>query len=77
MSDTVPSGTVLCLVPGPTKLLREELAGVRWCFGCRKRLPHTDRLWVDEEPNYYEPVWTRRCDRCNRDRTQFPQGESW
>lgn len=71
---------LLCLVPGPTVVLRELDAGVRWCFGCRAHLPHTDQLLGDAfDPNdpetypYYDPVWVRRCSRCQHDRTAFPQ----
>jgi hypothetical protein len=66
------TGELLCIIPGPdTELARQE-AGVRWCFGCRKHLPHVDILMGDSEPSYYEPVWTRRCSRCGNDRTHFP-----
>lgn len=57
---------------GPDKLLKTEPAGDLWCFGCRKRLPHTWELWGDSEPSYYEPIWIRRCSRCKKDRTEFP-----
>lgn len=66
------SGNVLCFIPGPTKVLRQESAGERWCFGCRKRLPHIDTCLADEEPSYYDPIWVRRCTRCKRDCTRFP-----
>lgn len=66
--------TLVCIIPGPTKVLATESAGDRWCFGCRKRLSHTDTLLGDEGPSYYGPVWVRRCSRCGQDRTSFPQG---
>ena len=65
-------GDVLCIIPGPTKVLAEEPAGDRWCFGCRKRLPHIDACLADPEPSYYDPVWVRRCSVCKRDCTRFP-----
>jgi len=52
-----------------TELLRTEPAGDKWCFGCRKRLPHTWQMWGSREPSYYEPTWTCICSRCHRDRT--------
>lgn len=64
--------TLLCIIAGPKKVLREESAGELWCFGCRERLPHVDTCLVDEEPSYYDPVWVRRCSRCKRDCTAFP-----
>lgn len=69
-------GELVCIIPGPTELLVTQDAGVRWCFGCRKHLPHTDELWGDPPGSYYEPVWLRRCSRCHQDRTCFPGRES-
>lgn len=68
--------TLLCILPGPSKVLAERDAGIRWCFGCRKHLPHTDVCLGDEEPSYYEPVWVRKCSRCGHDLTDFP-GTRW
>lgn len=68
---------LLCIIPGPTEVIKTADAGVRWCFACRARLPHTDVLLADKDPmSYYEPIWVRRCSRCNRDCTAFP-GRSW
>ena len=73
MSDDYPG---LHITWGPTKVLRRESAGVRWCFGQRKRLEH-ERLLLDyEEPSYYEPIWVIRCSGCGQDRTRFP-GTEW
>jgi hypothetical protein len=49
----------------------------RWCFGCRKHLPHSlvllgDVLLGDEEPGWYDPVAVVRCSGCGQDRTRFP-----
>ena len=63
---------VIHITWGPTKELRREAVGDRWCFGCRKRLPHEAVLLGDEKPSYYEPVWVYRCSRCNRNLTRFP-----
>lgn len=68
-------GAVLCILPGPSEVLLEESAGDLWCFGCRKRLPHTWRLMGDKLPSYYEPNWTRKCDVCHEDHSQFPGSE--
>ena len=70
------SGELLCIIPGPTKELARESAGVRWCFGCRKHLPHDDVCLADEGPSYYDPIWVRKCSRCGKDRTAFP-GTDW
>lgn len=77
-------GQCVLLHRGPTEVLRTEDAGVRWCFGCRAHLPHSDVLLADppgdpDDPgtwSYYEPIWVRRCSRCNKDLTTFP-GRSW
>jgi hypothetical protein len=69
------TGQVLCIIPGPSKVLREQPVGERWCFGCRQRLPHTLRILCDEEPSYYDPIAVLACDRCGKDRTEFPRGE--
>lgn len=63
---------LLCVIPGPDKVLRTEPDGDRWCFGCRKRLPHTWVLMGDSQPSYYDPVWLRRCTVCGHDHTRFP-----
>jgi hypothetical protein len=63
---------LLCIIPGPSKVLDERPANVVWCFGCRKRLPHVARLLGDEEPSYYDPVWTLACSGCGQDCTRFP-----
>lgn len=65
------SGEILCIIPGPTKRVREGDDGVRWCFGCRKRLPHKWVLFDYPEPSYYEPIVVRECSGCGKDRTAF------
>lgn len=65
-------GELVCIIPGPKKELARRSAGERWCFGCRRRLPHDDVLLGDEEPSYYDPVWVRTCSGCGQDRTAFP-----
>lgn len=68
--------TLHCIIPGPSKVLAEHDDGVRWCFGCRRHLPHQRVVLGDEEPSYYDPVAVRQCSRCGRDRTSFP-GREW
>lgn len=59
---------------GGSHVFKTEDAGDKWCFGCRKRLPHTWFLIGDppEEMSYYEPNWTCKCSRCNKPLTRFP-----
>lgn len=73
------SGEILCVIPGPRCEYLREPAGDRWCFGCRRRLPHDWILLGDppEELSYYEPQWYRKCSRCGKDRTLFPSREGY
>jgi hypothetical protein len=47
--------TVLCIIPGPTQLVKTEPDDrpTRWCFTCRKHVPHTWHLYSDPEPSRY------------------------
>jgi hypothetical protein len=77
----------VCIIPGPTEVIKTEPAGDRWCFAERKRFPHTWELLTypqpegDEIPDegwpgwYYEPLWVRRCSSCGKDRSHF--GDGW
>lgn len=64
--------TVIHVTPGPSVELRREVAGVKWCFACRKRLRHVAVALADAEPSYYEPIWVVRCAGCGEDHTHFP-----
>lgn len=35
----------------------------RWCFTCRKHVPHTWELWEEPFPSYYDPRPVIRCPR--------------
>ena len=55
--------------------MREELRRpwqVRWCFRCRKLLPHEAVLYVPAEPSYYGPNWDVECVGCGEDHVHFP-----
>lgn len=58
--------------PGPSK---SEPIGKRnrtkWCFSCRKHLPHMLTMTYEIEPSYYEPLIWWKCSVCGKDRTQF------
>ncbi len=43
----------------------------KWCFKCRKRLPHMLWMAYDPKPTYYEPIVFWRCGGCGKDRTRF------
>jgi hypothetical protein len=63
---------ILCIIPGPSKVLDERPANVVWCFGCRKHLRHSLVLLGDEEPGWYDPTPVLVCSGCGQDRTRFP-----
>lgn len=80
-------GAIACIIPGPKKVIATKDDQVRWCFSCRKHLPH---MWVClwdhtieeakalpiEKLTYYDPIWIRKCSGCGKDRTDFP-GRTW
>lgn len=68
--------TILCLIAGPTVVLREAREPERWCFRCRKRHAGTSVLLDYAEPSYYDPIWQYRCDGCHGDHRLFP-GWEW
>lgn len=53
----------------PMVELRREPDRVRWCFKCRRHLPHDFVLLGDPEPSYYEPTPCYRCSGCGEDHT--------
>ncbi len=55
------------------RVIAEEPDQVRWCFECRKYLPHTWQLLDDiVQPSYYEATWRLHCAGCGLDHTYFP-----
>lgn len=47
----------------------------KWCFECRKRMPHMLMMAYDPHPSYYDTFVYWRCNGCAGDHTEFPQ--SW
>lgn len=69
------SGLHVC--PGPSVVIAtaNDDRKTRWCFKCRKHLPHSWKLMDDppeRQPFYYEPVPVVRCSGCGGSHTQFP-----
>ena len=57
----------------PTHEIRREPVGEKWCFNCRKHLPHDAVTFTPDDPrSYYGPHWHFECSRCHRDFTAFP-----
>lgn len=70
---------------GPQTELRREPYGERWCYKCRKRLPHDAVLlgdpgpdafpsvdaWLATTGSWLEPAWVFRCAGCGQDHTEF------
>lgn len=48
--------TVLCIIPGPSHVYTEQADDrpTRWCFTCRKHLPHVWQLIGDPPPRNWE-----------------------
>jgi hypothetical protein len=59
------------------KEVRREPDRVRWCFKCRKHLPH-DWIVLDTiEPfSYYDPIGRFDCSGCHQEHVLFP-GRVW
>lgn len=67
-------GACVYLLRGPTHEYHREPIGDRWCFRCRKRLPHDFVVMGDppEVMSYYDPSPGYRCSGCGQDHTRFP-----
>lgn len=61
----------ICWGPRMREHKREEWE-TRWCFKCRKRLPHDAVLMVPDEESYYGPHWSVQCHGCGGDYIHFP-----
>jgi len=44
----------------------------KWCFNCRKRLPHMLTMTYEVKPSYYDPLIYWKCAGCSEDCTLFP-----
>lgn len=72
---SMPDVTTIHVLYTPMHEEAREPAGDRWCFRCRKRLPHDDVLMVCDDPmSYYDPHWRRECSGCGGDYSTFPSG---
>jgi len=43
----------------------------KWCFRCRKKLPHMLTALIEKKPSYYDPTIFWKCDGCLKDFTRF------
>jgi hypothetical protein len=69
--------TLVGFIPGPSCTLAtsSDDRPARFCFHCRKHLPHSWALMDDppeRQPSYYEAVPVLRCSRCGDDHASFP-----
>lgn len=46
---------------GPTKVLRRESLGVKWCFICRKRVEFIYTITTEIEMSYHDPWPSIEC----------------
>ncbi len=71
----IQSGKVVGHLCGPTTKEERQLRKRRrtkWCFACRKKLPHMLTALVELTPSYYDPVVFWKCSGCGKDETLFP-----
>lgn len=68
-------GEVIGNISRPGPMVEEPLRKRRrwkWCFNCRKRLPHMLTMKREVKPSYYDPLIFWKCARCGQDWTLFP-----
>lgn len=56
----------------PMREIRREPVGVKWCFKCRKHLPHDWIGLATVELSYYEPTFRYDCSGCHQEHVLFP-----
>lgn len=62
----------ICFGPKTKEVPLRKRNRIKYCFRCRKKLPHMLTASVPIEPSYYEPnVWWK-CSGCGKDYTLFP-----
>lgn len=61
----------ICWGPAMREAKREHWQ-TRWCFRCRKRLPHDAVFMVPVERSYYGPHWAVECHGCGENHVHFP-----
>jgi len=44
---------------------------IKWCFRCRKHLPHMLTMTYEIERSYYDPIIWWKCAGCSKDCTTF------
>ena len=62
----------ICRSPAVDRWITVPEQDTRYCFGCRKHLPHYWQFGFYDEPTYWEPPDHLRCSRCHEERTAFP-----
>lgn len=61
----------LCLGPSIVGGTAPDDRPTRWCFQCRKHLPHSWELMRDKSP-WYDDTPVCRCTGCGEDHTDHP-----
>lgn len=74
MTCTTVGNLTICHTP--MKEIRRTKDRVRWCFKCRKHLPHDWIVLDTVEPSYYEPIGRFDCSGCHQEHVLFP-GRVW
>jgi hypothetical protein len=71
-----PAGLFTLCTAGPTYVASREPVGIKWCFNCRKHLPH-DWVVIDYTgQSYYDPYGRYDCSGCHEEHVLFP-GRVW
>lgn len=67
---------IVGFIRGPRHVVTRKPAGEKWCFKCRRKLPHERQLLSHERDDpfgdWYCPVLVMRCEGCGGDHTTFP-----
>lgn len=71
----IPIGNGYVCGPRMREVTREP-AGIKWCFKCRKHLPHDWIVLDSEQPSYYDPIGRYDCPQCHQEHVLFP-GRVW
>ena len=68
-------GAVVGFVCGTGRTVEEPIRKrrrMKWCFNCRKHLPHMLTMQREVKPSYYDPITFWKCSGCGEDWTLFP-----
>jgi hypothetical protein len=62
-------GNLTICRPNSWKVFSRKPAGVKWCFSCRRHLPHDWIVHGEDGITYYDPIARYDCTQCHQDHT--------